>query len=143
MVRNAAYLHRYRYHAILSARCFRPCRVQRFQAGVKGWHYPQTFPIAFLQGFCFGTSPAITPRRNAPPILHNCRPSGQDRGSRGLRHTPFENRPYRRHQKAGAPLQVFRLPRHELNILPSCAVAAMNNSASSRISVSPPRKQLS
>lgn len=37
----------------------------------------------------------------------------------------------------------FRLPRHELNILPSCAVAAMKSSASSRISVSPPRKQLS
>lgn len=37
----------------------------------------------------------------------------------------------------------FRLPRHELNILPSCVVAVINSSASSRISVSPPRKQLS
>lgn len=37
----------------------------------------------------------------------------------------------------------FRLPRQALNILPSCAEAAMNNRASSLISESPPKKQLS
>ena len=37
----------------------------------------------------------------------------------------------------------FRLPRHELNSCPSCAAAAINSNASSRISASPPRKQLS
>ena len=56
---------------------------------------------------------AFKPRRNNVVTLYERKKTADVidyemwNGSRGLRHTTFEHRPYRRHQKAGAPLQVF------------------------------------